>query len=243
MSGATTTNLIRPDGHISGLDLDAGRLLVVRAYHDYSGNTTPFPITIDQHLTMGPGGTLRMVFEADPWGSTIAFALGIPVTLSGVLELTYAPDVNLAGEIGRTINIFDWTGVTPIGVFTVTSPYTWDLSKLYTTGEVILSNVPGQFVLGDFDRNGQLTVDDIPAMLTALTDLHNFEIAKGLSDAALLLLGDLNGDHAVDNSDIQGLLDLVAGQGGGAAAAVPEPASLCLLIIGAWAMIVRRRHE
>src|SRR5262249_32303968 len=35
--GATTTNLIWPDGHISGLDLNAGGLLSVRDYH---GNQT-----------------------------------------------------------------------------------------------------------------------------------------------------------------------------------------------------------
>ena len=58
-----------------------------------------------------------------------------------------------------------------------------------------------------------------------------------------MALGDLNGDHAVNNRDIQGLLDLVISLGGGSAAAVPEPSTLCLLIIGAWAMIVRRRHE
>ncbi len=143
LSGATTTNLIRPDGHISGLDLSAGGLLAV---HDYHGNPTqslgPIPIKVDQHLAMGPGGTLRMVFEADAWGSTISFAPDIPVTLGGVLELTYAPDVNLAGEIGRTIDLFDWTGVNPTGAFAVESLYQWDLSQLYTTGEVTLAAVP-----------------------------------------------------------------------------------------------------
>ena len=122
----------------------------------------------------------------------------------------------------------------PTGAFTVSSPYTWDLSNLYTTGEVTLSNVPGLFVLGDFNRDGQLTATDIPAMLTALTDLRSYETAKGLSDAALVLLGDVNGDHAVDNSDIQGLLDLVAGQGSASpATSVPEPSTCILLLVGA----------
>ena len=67
---------------------------------------------------------------------------GIPVAIGGTLELTYAPGVNLAGEIGRTIDLFDWTGVNLTGAFMVTSPYTWDLSNLYTTGEVTLTAVP-----------------------------------------------------------------------------------------------------
>ena len=91
---------------------------------------------------MGPGGTLRMVFEADAWDSTISFAPGIPVTLGGTLELTFAADVNLASQVGRTFDLFDWTGVNPTGAFAISSPYAWDLSNLYTTGEVTLTAVP-----------------------------------------------------------------------------------------------------
>jgi uncharacterized protein YjbI with pentapeptide repeats len=144
VSDATTTNLIWPDGHIHGISLDAGGFLVVR---DYDGSNSlppiePIPITIDQHLAMSPGGTLRMVFEADAWDSTISFVAGIPVTLGGTLELTFADDVNPASQLGRTFDLFDWTGVTPAGAFAVDSPYRWDVSNLYTTGEVTLAGVP-----------------------------------------------------------------------------------------------------
>jgi uncharacterized protein YjbI with pentapeptide repeats len=152
LSGATTANLIWPSGHIDGIDLDGGGQLVVR---DYDGDPTrtdavngtpaplsPIPITVDEHLTMGPGGTLRMVFEADEWDSTISFMPGIAVTLGGTLELIFADDVNLANQLGRTFDLFDWTGVSPTGTFAVSSPYTWDLSNLYTMGEVTLLSVP-----------------------------------------------------------------------------------------------------
>jgi uncharacterized protein YjbI with pentapeptide repeats len=146
LSGATTTNLIWSDGHIIGLDLNTGRLLIVR---DYDGNpialpepTGPIPITVDQYVSMGPGGTLRMVFEADAWDSTISFEPGIPVTLGGTLELTFAADVNPATQVGRTFDLFDWTGVAPTGAFTVSTPYRWNLSNLYTTGQITLTAVP-----------------------------------------------------------------------------------------------------
>jgi uncharacterized protein YjbI with pentapeptide repeats len=147
LSGVDFTNSILNRGHIPGLDLDAGRLLVIRDYDgnpsDYSGNPAPsISITVNQHLTMGSGGTLRMVFEADAWDSTISFAPGIPVTLAGTLALTFADDVNVSSQLGRTLQIFDWTGVDPTGTFTISSPYTWDLSALYTTGEVTLIVVP-----------------------------------------------------------------------------------------------------
>jgi hypothetical protein len=83
-----------------------------------------------------------MVFEADAWDSRISFAPGIPVMLGGTLELTFAHDVNPASQLGRTFNLFDWTGVTPAGTFAISSPYTWDISNLYTTGEVTLTAVP-----------------------------------------------------------------------------------------------------
>src|SRR5262249_49651439 len=132
----------------------AGGLLVVR---DYDGRPTPsstfaffpppsaispIPLTVDQHLEMNPGGTLRMVFEVDAWDSTISFAPGLPGTPRGTLELTFADDVNLASQLGRTFHVFDWTGVNPTGAFAVSSPYRWDLSNLYTTGEVTLTTVP-----------------------------------------------------------------------------------------------------
>ena len=118
-------------------------MLIIR---DYDGAKTIrrclSAITVDEHFAMAPGGTLRMVFEADAWDSTISFAPGIPVTLGGTLEFIFADDVNLASQLGRTFDLFDWTGVNPTGTFAISSPYAWDLSNLYTTGEVTLTAVP-----------------------------------------------------------------------------------------------------
>jgi uncharacterized protein YjbI with pentapeptide repeats len=144
-ANAITTNLIRPDGHINGLVLDGGGLLVVRDYDgrpEFGPSYPPIPITVDEHMTMRPRGTLRTVFEADAWDSTISFAPGIPVTLGGTLELAFAADVIPASQVGRTFDLFDWTGVTPTGDFFVNSPYAWDLANLYTTGEITLTAVP-----------------------------------------------------------------------------------------------------
>ena len=44
----------------------------------------------------------------------------------------------MSGQIGRTYRIFDWISVNPNGSFAISSPYTWNLSNLYTTGEVTL---------------------------------------------------------------------------------------------------------
>jgi hypothetical protein len=140
--GQETTNLIYPSGHIAGVQLGAGQALTVR---DYDGRRNypigPVPITVGQHFT-NTGGTLRLVFEADDWNSTISFDAGIPVALGGTLELTFTEGVSLASQIGRTFDLFDWTGVNPAGAFRVASPYAWDLSNLYNTGEVTLLAIP-----------------------------------------------------------------------------------------------------
>ena len=145
LTGANTSNLIQSNGHIAGLDLTAGKSLIVR---DYDGNPTaspptgPLPIVVDQHLAMRALASCSSSSTPTPGTRRSPFAPAFPSARGGTLELTFAPDVNLASQIGRTIDLFDWTGVTPTGTFTVSSPYTWNLSNLYTTGEVTLAAVP-----------------------------------------------------------------------------------------------------
>jgi uncharacterized protein YjbI with pentapeptide repeats len=145
LTGAITTHLIQTNGHVAGLDLTAGQLLVVRDYDGRpAGNPPvgPLPLVIDERLSMDASGMLRLVFEADPWNSLISFEAGTPVQRGGTLELTFTSDVDLATQVGRTLHIFDWTGVSPTGQFQVDSPYVWDVSRLYTTGEVTFTAVP-----------------------------------------------------------------------------------------------------
>nr|MDQ3421776.1 hypothetical protein [Acidobacteriota bacterium] len=139
------TNLIYPDGQIAGLDLTAGKSLLVRNYHGNplaSPDPGPIAIRIDQSMTMDPTGTLSLMLDGDEWDSIISFAPGISVTLGGTLDLSFAAGVDIEAEIGRTFQIFDWTGVTPAGSFNLSSPYAWDVSQLYTSGQVTLVPEP-----------------------------------------------------------------------------------------------------
>jgi hypothetical protein len=78
---------------------------------------------------------------------------------------------------------------------------------------------------GDWNLDGAVTSADIPAMLTALTDLNKFQMDNNLTSDDLLLIGDLTGSGSVTNLDIQAELDLVSASGAGSLAAVPEPAA------------------
>ena len=138
-SGAITTNTIRPDGKIQFLNLAGAQTLVVRDYDgDPSRSLGPLPIMVTNGMTMGTNGILQTLFEEDAWDSTISFDPGITVALGGSLNLTFAQDVDILGQLGRTFSVFNWSGVSPTGTFNVTSPYEWDTSKLYNTGEVTL---------------------------------------------------------------------------------------------------------
>jgi hypothetical protein len=102
------------------------------------GALDPIPITVLEEFAVSRGGRLRIEVENDPWDSLIKYQHGIPVDLGGTLELTFASDVDAATQVGRTLRIFDWSGVNPAGKFQVRVPPStlWDTSKLYTAGEV-----------------------------------------------------------------------------------------------------------
>ncbi|HEY2761117.1 MAG TPA: glycosyl hydrolase 53 family protein, partial [Pirellulales bacterium] len=89
---------------------------------------------------------------------------------------------------------------------------------------------------GDFTADGHLSIADVQAMMAALSDPGDFKTAHNFTDADLLKIGDLNGDHVFNNSDLQSLLSMMANNAaaGGAAAfaAVPEPNTCALLLIG-----------
>jgi autotransporter-associated beta strand protein len=58
------------------------------------------------------------------------------------LNLTFAPDTNVLAHLGEKYRLFNWSGVTPSGAFNVTSPLSWDTSKLYSDGEATLVYAP-----------------------------------------------------------------------------------------------------
>jgi hypothetical protein len=136
---AFTRNTILSDGLIEGVDLNANEKLVVRNYHgDATRELAPIPIAVNEHMAVDAGGVLQMRLDADQWESTMSFEHGIGVDLHGSLELIFAADVDPASQIGRRFDLFDWWGADRVGTFQIVSPYLWDLSRLYSSGEITL---------------------------------------------------------------------------------------------------------
>ncbi len=113
---AIQTNTILQDGKIQGLNLSGGRTLIVRDYDGsppFDGHTLyipthgPIPITVQNGMTMGDG-TLQMVFGDNGWDSTISFQPGIPISLSGTLNLTFAQGADIKSQLGRPLALFNW---------------------------------------------------------------------------------------------------------------------------------------
>jgi autotransporter-associated beta strand protein len=142
-SGFTSTNAISTSGVIAGLNLSATHPLeIVRSY----SGTSSIPIQITGGMNVPGGTTLQMVFSGANWGSTISFAYGTSASLGGNLELSALPGTNPASFVGTDFQLFNWTGATRSGQFTIVndlaaSGYQWDTSALYTTGNVILENL------------------------------------------------------------------------------------------------------
>jgi endoglucanase len=98
---------------------------------------------------------------------------------------------------------------------------------------------------GDFNRDSHVDASDISSMIAALTDLNGWyamETSLGLNSTQEKLIADVNKDGVVNNADLQALLTLLA-SGGGSDGAVPEPASLVLLGLGAIALTAINRHS
>jgi uncharacterized protein YjbI with pentapeptide repeats len=155
LSAVVTRGAILPNGTINGLVLEAGERLVLRDEDGVPGPSSdwriprpPIPVTIEDGVTLAESSALQLLFEADSWDSLISFENGTPIELGGALELRFADDVDLATQVGRTLRLFDWTGVSPTGQFAIRSPYVWDVTNLYTTGQVTLLAVPEPSALG-----------------------------------------------------------------------------------------------
>jgi hypothetical protein len=84
------------------------------------------------------------------------------------------------------------------------------------------ANVNVVWLKGDIDGDGQRTVKDMFAMMSALGDLTTYQTNRNLSPTDLTTIADIDNDTAVTNLDLQALVNLLAADaaGGGSAGAI-----------------------
>jgi polygalacturonase len=168
----------------------------------------------------------------------VAFS-NVNISASKHMDLWYGSNIDLSGLTITVPGSDAYANASP-----VKGARLWDLSNLSSlaTGPKLLP--------GDFNRDGVVNTSDLAAMESALVNLANYQSSHGLSDIQMKVIGDLNLDFQIDNTDLQSLLyGLIHGGLGGPmpAESVPEPASFSLLTLGAIAGVVclriRRRHS
>ena len=164
------------------------------------------------------------------------------LALGGILNVSVINSFNLTA--GDLFDFLDWGSLngkySSVILPPLSSPLAWYSSQLYNNGRMLV--IDTNFLPGDFNRDGHVNAADLPAMVAALTDLNAYKSANSLTSAQLLSIGDIDLSGTVTNADMQALLNLLK-SGGGSVAAVPEPASLGLLLAGILGVLLCARVE
>jgi uncharacterized protein YjbI with pentapeptide repeats len=136
---ATTyvANAIHPDGTIHGIEQFYSLIL-----RDHT-----FGVTIKDRFELSEYSGLSLEIEDSDWNSTISVDPSVVPLLDGYLSIGFSSEVGQLEDLaGTTFDLFDWNQTLgPTNRFLeiyVPYPTTWDLSKLYDTGEVTLLAVP-----------------------------------------------------------------------------------------------------
>lgn len=130
------------------------------------------------------------------------------------------------------------SSVNPTGIFiAVGGGYSAGHETMY------VDNLSAFYQPGDFNFDHHTDARDILAMETCLANPSGYTSTNSLTNNDLLQIGDLNGDHKVNNADLQSFLKLLK-SGGATTDAIPEPSSIVLLLLFllAFASSQARKH-
>ena len=150
------------------------------------------------------------------------------VSLNGLLDVSLID--SFVPVSGNTFDILDWGTLSGtfdlINLPGLSAGLDWDESNLYTTGEIsVVPTVLG----GDFDEDND--VDGV--------DFGLWQTGYPTASGATLGDGDADADGDVDGVDF-GIWQANYPTNLGGSAAIPEPATLALVLIGSLALFRRR---
>lgn len=136
---------ILPDGTVEGLTLYASEILIVRNH--------PTAVRIRQSMSLSEDSAIQFILSEN-WASPIILDSDISAVLAGALQLQFDEEASIDALTGTTFLLFDWNGA--LGEYqrfaaVISLPgVEWDLSRLYTTGEVTLIPEPTSMLLLGF---------------------------------------------------------------------------------------------
>jgi autotransporter-associated beta strand protein len=237
LPGAATVN---SGATLQGTGTVGGALTIASGATLAPGNSAG-KLTIGS-LGLSAGSTTKIEIGGLTRGSQFdAIDVGGSLNLNGTLQLSLINGFTPADR--DSFDIFN--AISIAGAFSsfqlpdLAGTLGWDTSALYTSGALSVT----AYLRGDFNRDGNVTAADIPAMLHALTDLSAYSEQYNLSPAQLASIGDLDNSDDFTNRDIQGLLNLLAAQGAGSVAAVPEPSAVLLMALTPFSVLFLKRRR
>lgn len=182
------------------------------------------------------GGPDGIVGTADDYTAADIFY----TRFDGTFEIAGPANINFPFDlIAKNMGLTERDNVDALDIiYTMTS---YDLpmdSRELDPSEPFIPDHP-ECVPGDMDGNGVVDAFDVDDFELALAEPEKY--MEKYPDLDPIKLGDISGDGELNAFDVNGFEQLLAG--GGAAAAVPEPASLALMILGGSLLAWRKRHE
>ena len=155
------------------------RLQVSGGVTEVHDGLLPHAVTTLFRIT-GPA-ELRFLISDPSWDYFFDLAEGVIPTFSGDLVLDLAATIDPEELEGQTLSLFDWDeGVQPSSQFDrviVPGRIEFDMSRLYSTGEVVVQSVLAEPILnGDFDGNGVMDAGDIDALSAVFQRLRQIRI-------------------------------------------------------------------
>jgi CubicO group peptidase (beta-lactamase class C family) len=229
LSDVTTTNLIRPHGHISGLNLAAGEKLVA-----YAG--VPIPVHVSGGFSIAAGATFDLtdndaIVQSSAANKTADFDRMYEQIKSGYAAGGWTGTGITSSEAAANPDIDTGLVMVDNAIFS----YTGFSGQTVNENSILLKYT----YYGDIDVNGQVDADDLTIFA------NNF----GKLTGAAQVDGDIDFDNDVDADDLTVFANnfgkgVGAPLASGAVEAVPEPATWILLIVATLAAsgVARRLH-
>jgi fibronectin-binding autotransporter adhesin len=228
ITGNSVAQPIQLQGYVKGV----GTFDNVNFTGTFSPGLSPTVLTVG-NVSLSPTSTLIMEL-----GGTTAGSGYDQIQSSGALAFDGTLQVSLINGFtptaGQSFNLFDWASAS--GAFaamqlpTLSGGLVWNTSQLYTNGvlSVVVAAIPG-----DYNHNG-------------IVDAADYVVwRKTLGQTGTGLAADGNNDGVVNQTDYdvwRSHFGQTAGNASVASAsvAVPEPATLLMMLVGILTMIARR---
>jgi hypothetical protein len=188
-------------------------------------------------------GTAASAVDLDPAG----FAFSEAKATNGAQQVGFSKVTSTS----TTTSAFLWSGsaasaidlqalLPSTGVWSSSNAFSVDaLGNVFGVATGNFNNFSGTFAIewspvlipGDLDQDGSVTVTDVPAMMSALSDLDTYKSARGLTDEQLTELGDLDNSGTFTNADVQALISKLADRAEQVQlTAISEPSSVLMML-------------